>query len=93
MKSPKTEAARTAIAAAAEGNHSPAEKYITAEEALRVLHDAYERAVEGRCKAECECEALRRENAELRRNLQEAYAALDTSDEQLFARFMGGLTE
>ena len=90
MKSPKVEAARSAIAAAAEGKHSPAEKYISAEEALRVLHEAYERAVEGRCKAECQCEALRRENEMLRRELQAAYSILDKEDDELFKRFTGG---
>lgn len=90
MKSPKIEAARAVVAAAAEGNHSPAEKYITAEEALRVLHDAYERAIERSCKAAIECQALRQENAALRQELQNAYTALDTSDEERFKRFIGG---
>lgn len=91
MNSPITEAARTAIAAAAEGIHSPAEKYIDGAEALKHLLEAYERAVMLRRKAESECEALRQENAALRRDLRDAYAALDTSDEKLFRNFTGGI--
>ena len=90
MKSPKFEAARNALSAAAEGKHSPAENYITGAEALSALLAAYERAIEGKRNAECRCEALEQENAILRRDLQDAYTAIDKSDEDLFKRFTGG---